>query len=93
FPDGVILQGVFLPLEPSTVLYEFARSALKEACLDFELLGPAVPKSRVIPCYAKVGEKMPTLEDEDLVPAALVKFKPNETDSIVFTGLRNDLLA
>ncbi|GLJ46755.1 hypothetical protein SUGI_0986020 [Cryptomeria japonica] len=93
FPDGVILQGVFHSSEPANVLYQFARSALKDSSLDFELLGPAVPKSCTIPRDAKSGEKILTLEDQDLVPAALIKFKPIETDSIVFTGLCNDLLA
>lgn len=92
FPDGVVLQGVFLPKEPTTALYEFVGSAIKEGCLEFELLTPALPKRRVIPRFAKTGERMPTLEDEDLVPTALVKFKPIETDSVVFTGLSNKLL-
>lgn len=92
FPDGVILQGVFLPEEQTTALYEFVGSALKEGSLEFELLTPALPKRRVIPRFAKPGERMPTLDDEDLVPTALIKFKPIETDSIVFTGLSSNLL-
>ncbi|XP_077241099.1 plant UBX domain-containing protein 2 [Tasmannia lanceolata] len=92
FPDGVVLQGVFLPSEPTTVLYEFVSSALKEPSLEFELLQPAVPKRHVIPCFPKAGERAPTLDEEDLVPSALIKFKPIETDSIAFTGLCNELL-
>lgn len=66
---------------------------MKEPCLEFELLSPAVAKLRVIPCFTTVGDKRPpTLEEERLVPSALVKFKPIETDSIVFTGLTNELL-
>uniref|UniRef100_A0A1D1XPS9 UBX domain-containing protein 6 n=1 Tax=Anthurium amnicola TaxID=1678845 RepID=A0A1D1XPS9_9ARAE len=92
FPDGVVLQGVFLPSESTTALYEFVSVALKEPSLEFELLRPAVPKMQVIPRFSRSGERPPTLEEEDLVPSALVKFKAMETDSILFTGLTNDLL-
>lgn len=92
FPDGVVLQGVFLPWETTTSLYEFVSSSLKEPCLEFELLQPAMPKRRVIPRFSSAGDGTPTLNEEDLVPSALIKFKPIETDSILFTGLRNELL-
>ncbi|XP_042444900.1 plant UBX domain-containing protein 2-like [Zingiber officinale] len=91
FPDGVLLQAVFLPWEPTTVLYEFVSSALKDPTLEFELLRPAVPKLRVIPHFPKPGAKS-TLEEEELVPSALLKFKPAETEASVFTGLTNELL-
>ncbi|XP_024030702.1 plant UBX domain-containing protein 2 [Morus notabilis] len=92
FPDGVVLQGIFNPWEPTSSLYQFVSSALKEPSLEFELLHPLVIKRRVIPCFPAAGQKPTILEDEDLVPAALVKFRPIETDSLVFTGLRNELL-
>ncbi|XP_058078719.1 plant UBX domain-containing protein 2 [Magnolia sinica] len=92
FPDGIVLQGVFLPWEPTTALYEFVSSSLKEPSLEFELLQPPMPKRRVIPRFPSAGERAPTLDEEDLVPSALIKFKPIETDSIVFTGLCNELL-
>ncbi|KAK1374682.1 UBX domain-containing protein [Heracleum sosnowskyi] len=92
FPDGVVLQGVFSPREPTTALYQFVSSALKEPSLEFELLDPVLVKRRVIPLFPPAGKKIITLEDEDLVPAALIKFRPIETDSIVFTGLCNELL-
>ncbi|VFQ66508.1 unnamed protein product [Cuscuta campestris] len=92
FPDGVVLQGVFLPWEPTTSLYEFVSSALKEPRLEFELLHPVVVKRRVIPRFPEGGERVRTLEEEDLVPSALIKCKPVETDSVVFTGLSNELL-
>ncbi|KAH9611129.1 hypothetical protein KSS87_007294, partial [Heliosperma pusillum] len=92
FPDGVVLQGVFSPREPTTALYEFVSSALKQQGLEFELVHPIPVKRRVIPCFPKPGERGSTLEEEDLVPSALVKFKPIETDSSVFTGLTNELL-
>ncbi|KAA8532520.1 hypothetical protein F0562_032664 [Nyssa sinensis] len=92
FPDGVVLQGVFFPWEPTSSLYEFVGSALKEGSLEFELLHPVVIKQRVIPNFPAAGERAITLEDEELVPAALIKFRPIETDSIVFTGLCNELL-
>ncbi|XP_016469424.1 plant UBX domain-containing protein 2-like [Nicotiana tabacum] len=92
FPDGVLLQGVFLPSEPTSALYEFVSSALKEPSLEFELLHPVLVKKRVIPHFPAAGERAVTLEEEVLVPAALLKFKPIETDSVVFTGLCNELL-
>ncbi|XP_061345007.1 plant UBX domain-containing protein 2 [Gastrolobium bilobum] len=92
FPDGVVLQGVFSPWEPTTALYEFVSSALKEPGLEFELMHPVVIQRRVIPHFAKAGGNTKTIEEEDLVPCALIKFKPLETDSVVFTGLKNELL-
>ncbi|TYH84159.1 hypothetical protein ES332_D02G180000v1 [Gossypium tomentosum] len=92
FPDGVVLQGEFAPWEPTSALYEFVSSALKEPCLEFELLDPVIVKLRVIPSFPAAGEKGRTLEEEDLVPSALIRFKPVETDSVVFTGLSNELL-
>ncbi|GJX04816.1 plant UBX domain-containing protein 2 [Tanacetum coccineum] len=89
FPDGVLLQAFFNPREPTTALYEFVSSSLKDPSLEFELLHPVLIKRRVIPSF---GEKAITLEEEDLAPSALIKFRPRETDSVVFTGLRNELL-
>ncbi|KAK9063666.1 hypothetical protein SSX86_017537 [Deinandra increscens subsp. villosa] len=89
FPDGVVLQAFFSPREPTTALYEFVSSSLKDPSLAFELLHPVVIKRRVIPNF---GERVVTLEEEDLVPSALIKFRPKETDSVVFTGLCNELL-
>ncbi|PWA54322.1 plant UBX domain-containing protein 2 [Artemisia annua] len=89
FPDGVVLQAFFNPREPTTALYEFVSSSLKDPSLEFELLHPVLIKRRVIPSF---GEKAITLEEEDLVPSALIKFRPRETDSVVFTGLCNELL-
>ncbi|XP_030529156.1 plant UBX domain-containing protein 2 [Rhodamnia argentea] len=92
FPDGVVLQGVFAPWELTGSLYEFVSSALKDPCLEFELMHPVVVKRRVIPHLPEAGQRATTLDDEDLVPSALIKFRPIETDSVVFTGLRNELL-
>lgn len=89
FPDGVVLQAFFSPREPTTALYELVSSSLKDPSLEFELLHPVLIKRRVIPNF---GEKIITLEEEDLVPSALIKFRPKETDSVVFTGLCNELL-
>lgn len=60
--------------------------------MEFELLHPVVVRRRVIPPFPAAGKSAATLDDEDLVPSALIKFRPIETDSIVFTGLNNDLL-
>ncbi|BAF25036.2 Os09g0401600 [Oryza sativa Japonica Group] len=92
FPDGVILQGVFLPAEPISSLYEFVASSLKQPSLEFDLICPAGPRTRVIPPFPKPGEQARTLRDEDLVPSARLTFKPKETDSVVFTGLLDELL-
>lgn len=67
-------------------------SALKEPSLEFELLDPVLVKRRVIPRFPVSGKPAATLEEEDLVPSALIKFRPIETDSVVFTGLSNELL-
>lgn len=92
FPDGVVLQGVFAPWELTGSLYEFVSSSLKDPCLEFELMHPVVIKRRVIPHSSETDQRATTLDDEDLVPSALIKFRPIETDSVVFTGLRNELL-
>lgn len=92
FPDGAVLQAVFAPWEPTSSLYKFVSLSLKEPSLEFELLDPVLVKRRVIPSFPAAGQKARTLYDEDLVPSALIKFKPIETDSVVFTGLSNELL-
>ncbi|KAH6773903.1 plant UBX domain-containing protein 2 [Perilla frutescens var. frutescens] len=92
FPDGVVLQAIFSPLEPTGALYEFVSNALKDPSLEFELLHPVLVKRRVLPHFPAAGERAITLEDEDLVPAALIKFRPIETEDAVFTGLSNELL-
>lgn len=53
---------------------------------------PVLVQRRVIPRFPRAGEKVSTLEDEDLVPSALIKFKPHETESVVYVGLKNELL-
>lgn len=67
-------------------------AALKEPGLEFELLHPVAVKRRVIPHVPSVGGRATTLDAEDLVPSSLIKFRPIETDSSVFTGLCNELL-
>lgn len=71
---------------------QFVSSALKEPGLEFELLDPVLVRRKVIPSFPAPGEKARTLDDEDLVPSALIKFRPIESDSILFTGLSNELL-
>lgn len=88
-------MSAYLYFYMSTYLYllwQFVSSSLKEPSLEFELLRPAIPKLRAIPRFPRPGDKAPTLEDEDLVPSALLKFRPVETQSVVFTGLTNELL-
>ncbi|KAH7834980.1 hypothetical protein Vadar_021694 [Vaccinium darrowii] len=92
FPDGVVLQGVFSPQEPTSALYEFVSLALKEPSLEFELINPVAIKRQLIPHFPATWERTITLDEQNLVPSALVKFRPLETDSTVFTGLCNKLL-
>ncbi|KAL3644723.1 hypothetical protein CASFOL_009903 [Castilleja foliolosa] len=92
FPDGVVLQAIFSPSESTGALYEFVSNALKDPSLEFELQHPVLIKRRVIPHFPAAGERASTLEDEDLVPSALIKFRPIETDDVVFTSLCNELL-
>lgn len=80
FPDGVVLQGVFSPWEPTIALYEFVSTALKEPGLEFELIHPVGVKRRTITHFPAEGERSKTLDDEELVPSALVKFRPIETE-------------
>ncbi|KAK8937546.1 hypothetical protein KSP40_PGU022255 [Platanthera guangdongensis] len=70
----------------------FVSSSLKEANLEFELLSPAAPRVQTIPRFPGADGRTPTLEEENLVPSALVKFKPVETDSVAFTGLADEIL-
>ena len=67
-------------------------TALKDPSLEFKLLDPVLVKWRVIPHFPTPGQRARTLDDEDLVPSALIKFRPIETNSTVFTGLCNELL-
>ncbi|KAK6146739.1 hypothetical protein DH2020_020608 [Rehmannia glutinosa] len=92
FPDGVVLQAIFSPSESTGALYEFVSNALKDPSLEFELQHPDLIKRRMIPHFPATGQRASTLEDEDLVPSALIKFRPIETDDVVFTGLCNELL-
>lgn len=93
FPDGVILQGMFLPREPTSAIHEFVSSSLRDPGNRFDLVVPGQSKSQIIPAYANGGTKIPTLEEADLVPAALLKFQYSEAEALTFTGLRTDLLA
>uniref|UniRef100_A0A2C9U5S6 PUB domain-containing protein n=1 Tax=Manihot esculenta TaxID=3983 RepID=A0A2C9U5S6_MANES len=91
-PDGVVLQSVFAPWELTSALYEFVRTSLKDPSLGFELLDPVMVKRQLIPCFPAAEERASTLEDEESVPSALIKFRPFETESSIFTGLCNELL-
>lgn len=71
---------------------QFVSSALKQPELEFELMRPAIPRMRPVPRLSGSLGRPPTLEEEELVPSALIKFHAKETDSVVFTGLANHLL-
>ncbi|KAI0516294.1 hypothetical protein KFK09_008966 [Dendrobium nobile] len=78
--------------EQKSIDRKFVSSALKDPTLEFELLSPAMSRVHAIPRFRGADGRTPTLEEESLVPSALIKFKPIETDSIVFTGLANEFL-
>ncbi|CAM6128647.1 unnamed protein product [Calypogeia fissa] len=75
-PDSLIIQGFFKPGEPTSALYEFVASCLKDSTETFELVSPAGAKVRVIPQYPDANGRCPTMEEADLVPKALLKFHP-----------------
>lgn len=58
----------------------------------FELLHPILVKQRMIPHFPVAGERAIMLEEEDLVLAGVNKCRPIETDLIVITDQRNELL-
>lgn len=93
FPDGVVLQGMFLPWEPTSAIYEFVSSSLRDPSTRFDLVAPVLSKNQIIPSFADGATKIPTLEEASLVPATLVKFQCVGPDSLTFTGLHPDLLA
>ncbi|KAI5066000.1 hypothetical protein GOP47_0018624 [Adiantum capillus-veneris] len=92
FPDGVVLQGMFLPWEPTTAIYEFVSNSLRDPSIQFTLVAPGLSRKQAIPAFAEGPAKIPTLEEADLVPAVLVKFQCEESDSLTFTGLHPDIL-
>lgn len=94
FPDGVVLQGMFLPWESTTAIYEFVSTSLRNPNTQFSLAAPGLSKKKIIQALASDGTtKLPTLEEADLVPAVLLKFQCAESDSSTFTGLHPDVLA
>ncbi|MCO5604954.1 hypothetical protein L7F22_059129 [Adiantum nelumboides] len=92
FPDGVVLQGMFLPWEPTTAIYEFVSNSLRDPSTQFTLVAPGLSKKQIISASAEDPAKIPTLEEANLVPAVLVKFQCAESDSFTFTGLHPDIL-
>ncbi|BBN18795.1 UBX domain-containing protein 6 [Marchantia polymorpha subsp. ruderalis] len=87
-PDGLILQGYFGAKESTTALYEFVASTLNDSHETFDLVLPAATKHRVIPRFLEAGGQCLTLEEADLIPKALLKFKP--TGGAPFTGLKSE---
>eukprot|EP00897_Mesotaenium_endlicherianum_P009706 jgi/Mesen1/8764/ME000524S08057 len=76
FPDGLLLQGLFLPQEPTSAL-----------------AFPFPTKNPFIPSVASPSSPMPTLEDADLVPASLIKFRPLDLSPYTYTGLHRHYVA
>uniref|UniRef100_M8CU57 UBX domain-containing protein n=1 Tax=Aegilops tauschii TaxID=37682 RepID=M8CU57_AEGTA len=88
FPDGVILQGVFLPAEATGSLYEFVADALKQPGLEFDLICPAVPRSRVLPHSPNTGERARTLQDEGLSQGYVICILDRLIDSLTGVSKR-----
>eukprot|EP00250_Pteridium_aquilinum_P021256 c2506_g1_i1 orf=106-1920(+) len=93
FPDGVVLQGMFLPWERTTAIYEFVSASLRDPSTQFSLVAPGLSRKQIIPALADGTVKIPTLAEANLVPAVLLKFQCAESDSLTFTGLHPDILA
>ncbi|CAK9219718.1 unnamed protein product [Sphagnum troendelagicum] len=86
FPDRTILQGLFLPSEPTTSLYQFVASALRDSTTPFKLLLPRVigtgwnsTRTGVVPSGPNPDGRLVTLEQVNLVPTALLKFQAIQT--------------
>ncbi|XP_066994374.2 tether containing UBX domain for GLUT4 isoform X3 [Anabrus simplex] len=80
FPDQIVLQGTFTPLETISTVAEFVRGYLEEPSMPFHLY--TTPPKTVLPPQAR-------LVDVNCVPCALIHFgceKPR------YTYLRKDLL-
>ncbi|GBG60231.1 hypothetical protein CBR_g3474 [Chara braunii] len=96
FPDGMVLQGVFAPKERVSAIYEFTRSTLEDPSQPFNLTYSYPTKKPVIPEQGPPGQLSPTLEDAELVPAALVKYRPvsgSGEGRVYFEGLRAELIS
>ncbi|CAK9220881.1 unnamed protein product [Sphagnum troendelagicum] len=98
FPDRTILQGLFLPSEPTTSLYQFVASALRDSTTPFKLLLPRVigtgwnsTRTGVVPSGPNPDGRLVTLEQVNLVPTALLKFQAVQT--IQPPTIRADYLA
>ncbi|GAQ89562.1 UBX domain-containing protein 6 [Klebsormidium nitens] len=93
FPDGMVLQGVFSPMEATTAIYEFVAEALKNPAQTFHLVYSYPTKNPIIPAVPNApGSKVPSLLDADLVPSGLVKYRGLDNDTTPFVGLRDDLV-
>lgn len=56
-------------------IFQFVSTALKDPSLEFKLLDPVLVKRRVIPHFPAPGQRARTLDDKDLVPSVLIKFR------------------
>ncbi|CAM6032983.1 unnamed protein product [Sphagnum compactum] len=90
FPDGIVLQGMFLPGELTSAIYQYVASVLNNANTEFELSLPLASKCRVVPSSSPDSSEKAavTLAAADLVPTALLKFRPLGLSG--FTGLRQE---
>ncbi|CAK9231356.1 unnamed protein product [Sphagnum troendelagicum] len=90
FPDGIVLQGMFLPGELTSAIYQYVASVLNNANTEFELSLPSASKCRVVPSSSPDSSEKAaiTLAAADLVPTALLKFRPLGLSG--FTGLRQE---
>jgi len=90
FPDGIVLQGMFLPGELTSAIYQYVASVLNNANTEFELSLPIASKCRVVPSSSPDSSEKAaiTLAAADLVPTALLKFRPLGLSG--FTGVRQE---
>ncbi|XP_002992996.2 plant UBX domain-containing protein 2 [Selaginella moellendorffii] len=83
FPDNVVLQGLFLPKEPTSAIHEFVKASLKNQ-VEFKLVDPVAVAKPI------AFDSDFSLDQADLVPTAMLRF---QTDAADFSGLRSDYLA
>lgn len=92
FPDMLVLEGIFHPSEPTSAIYEFVAEALFDPVQEFQLCHPIPTRNPFIPSVATPRAPIPTLEEADLVPASLIKFRPSDIGVGGYTGLKKNLI-
>lgn len=93
-PDLTQSTHAFTSTPPFSNPYDnqFVADCLLDPSQEFQLVHPFPTRNPYIPSIAAQSGVMPTLEEVELVPAALVKFKPSDFGPGGYTGIRKDLI-